>query len=63
MKEIINTLVTLVLALINALGAIAWMYLYVYGIHVEWWVIALIALCGTASSMFFVKFYKQIIKK
>ena len=48
------------LMLFNAGGAIAWINLYISGRFTEWWVFALISICGLAALIFASKFTKSI---
>ena len=48
------------LMLFNAGGTVAWINIYTSGIYTEWWVFALIAVCGLATLIFASKFAKSI---
>ena len=48
------------LMLINVGGTVTWINLYTSGRFTEWWVFALITVCGLAALIFASKFAKSI---
>ncbi len=62
-KQALNMFVVIgsfLLMLLNASGTIAWINLYISGRYTEWWVFALITVCGLAALIFASKFAKSI---